>query len=363
MLTQEEKTQIVLDQIGFVSVPQNKISDLVKDDVNGGELFMILGTLVQEGKIAMTMGPKGPEFSRKWNQAIDEERKALSKELNSRFGEETIFYPRFDGYVANIEDNFVGDNYLDCLQSYGELSHEYVKWHRNPKSGVVYPPKMHALNSSSVLTCNILAGLGLDPRQIQYASEYQIIASEPLKDKPSELSDPKTFFEAIVSYTDSVDFIQTSFLESFYQPFRQSMWAYQFGDRYLFDNEEAISKWREFARYVNGVHFDSYQAFKSMLAVYNDILANEEDYKGKSINVLSINFNLGDESKYTNLKEFLVNHEKEGRKFEEVINNFLATLPLPEGTTLSYQYLTISDILDNLSDDVKEYVQSRYLGF
>ena len=363
MLTQEEKTQIVLDQIGFVAVPQNKINDLVKDDVNGAELFMILGTLAQEGKIVMSMGPKGPEFSRKWDSKIDEERKALSRELNSRFTEETIFYPRFDGYVANIEDNFVGENYKDCLESYGELSHEYVKWHRNNKTGVVYPPKMHALNSSSVLTCNILAGLGLDPRQVQYASEYQIIASEPLKDRPNELSDPKTFFEAIVSYTDSVDFIQTSFLESFYQPFRQSMWAYQFGDRYLFENEEAIEKWREFARYVNGVHFDSIQAFKTMLAVYSDILANEDDYKGKSINVLSINFNLSEDSKYESLKKFLVEHEKEGRKFEKKLNDFLVTLPLPEGTTLTYQYLTVSDILENLSDDVKEYITSRYLGF
>ncbi len=362
MLTQEEKVLKVLQQVPFVAASHNKIVDALKDEVSDQEVFLILSQLIAEGKVQMSMGPKGPEYSKKWNPAVDEERKLVSRELNKRFLENTIFYPRYEGYVANLEDNFCSD-YSDAFNAFGELDVEYVKWHRNAKTGNVYPPKMHALNSASVLTCNVLAGLGLDPSQVEYAVEFEVIAAEAMRDRPEEISAPKTLFDAIVNYSDAVEFVQTNFLEPFYQPFRQSMWAYQFGNRYLFDDENAIEMWRAFAKKANYVYFDGYAAFKTLVAVYSDILANQDDYKGKKVSVLNISWNLSNESEFKNLLEFQQEYDAEARRSEASFNEFLSELPLPEGTTLDYQYLTLEDVAENLSDDVKEYIKNRYLGF
>lgn len=363
MLTQEEKVLKVLQQVPFVAASHNKIVDALKGELTDQEIFLVIGQLVAEGKIQMTMGPKGPEYSRKWNAAIDEERKLVSRELNKRFDEQTIFYPRYEGYVANIQDNFLSVYYQDILSSYKEFDAEYVNWHRNAKSGVVYPPKLHALNSATVLACNVLTGLNLDPAQVEYGVEFEVIAAEPMRDRPEEISAPKTQFDAIVNYNDAVEFVQTNFLEPFYQPFRQSMWAYQYGNRYLFDNEEAIEMWREFAKKANYVFFDGYQALKTLVAVYSEVLANPADYQGKKVSVLNINWNLSNESAYTNLLEFQKEYIEEGRRAETAFNEFLSKLPLPEGITLDFQFLTLEDVSENLSDEAKEYITKRYLGF
>ena len=248
MLTQEEKVIKVLQQVPFVSAAHAKIVDAVKDELTDQDVYFILGQLISEGKIQMVTGKNGPEYCRKWNSAIDEERKLVSREFNKRFDEKTIFYPRYEGYVANLEDNFFSDDYAYVLQSFKEFDSEYGCWHRNVKTGIVYPPKLHALNSASVLTCNILSGLGLDAEQVEYGVEFEVIAAEPMRDRPEEISAPKAQFDAIINHADAVEFVQTNFLEQFYQPFRQSMWAYQFGNRYLFDNDEAIELFREFAK-------------------------------------------------------------------------------------------------------------------
>lgn len=362
MLTQEEKVLKVLQQVPFVAASHNKIVDALENEVSDQEAFLILSQLIAEGKVQMSMGPKGPEYSKKWNSAIDDERKLVSRELNKRFAENTIFYPRYEGYVANLEDNFCSD-YAETVNAYGELDSEYVKWHRNQKTGNVYPPKMHALNSANVLACNVLAGLGLDSSQVEYAVEFEVIAAEAMRDRPDEISAPKTLFDAIINYSDAVEFVQTNFLEPFYQPFRQSMWAYQFGNRYLFDNEQAIEMWRAFAKKANYVYFDGYATLKTMVAVYSDILANPDDYKGKKVSVLNINWNLSNESTFTNLLEFQKEYDAEGKRVEASFNEFLKDLPLPEGTVLDYQYLTLEDVTENLSEDVKAYIKNRYLGF
>lgn len=362
MLTQEEKVLKVLQQVPFVAASHNKIVDALENEVTDQEVFLILSQLIAEDKVQMSMGPKGPEYSKKWNPAVDEERKLVSRELNKRFAENSIFYPRYEGYVANIEDNFCCD-FEEAVNAFGELDSEYIKWHRNQKTGNVYPPKMHALNSANVLACNVLAGLGLDPAQVQYAAEFEVIAAEPMRDRPEEISAPKTLFDAIVNYSDAVEFVQTNFLEPFYQPFRQSMWAYQYGNRYLFDDEKAIEMWRSFAKKANYVYFDGYAVFKTMVAVYSDILANPDDYKGKKVSVLNINWNLSNESTYVNLLAFQKEYDAEGKRVEASFNEFLKDLPLPEGTTLDYQYLTLEDVAENLSDDVKTYIKNRYLGF
>ena len=49
--------------------------------------------------------------------------------------------------------------------------------------------------------------------------EFEVIAAEPMRDRPEEISAPKTQFDAIVNYADAVDFVQGNFLEHFYQPF------------------------------------------------------------------------------------------------------------------------------------------------
>lgn len=363
MLTQEEKNLMVLKQVPFVSVSQNKIADSLKGEISDNDLYLTLSSLVAEQKIQMVMGPKGPEYSRKWNSQIDEERKSLTKELNKRFDEKTIFYPRYEGYVANVEDNFFNGNYHELLAAFGELNSEYVKWHRNSKSGVVYPPKMQALNSSSVVSCNLLQGMDLDPNQVEYAVEFEVIAAEAMKDRPEEISAPKVQFDAIVNYEDSVEFVQTNFLEHFYQPFRQSMWAYQYGSRYLFEDEKAIELWRAFVKKSNYVFFDGNAAIKTMIAIYSDILANPEDYKGKNVRVLNVNWNMNPNSTYTALASFQEEYLKEGKKSEEELNELLALLPLPEGTKLEYQFLTLEEVASNLPEDAKNYIEKRYLNF
>ena len=138
MLTQEEKVLKVLQQIPFVAASYRKIVDALKDVLPAEEVYMVLGTLVAEGKINMAMNSKGdPEYSIKWNAQVDEERKLITREFNKRFAEKTIFLPRYEGYVANLEENFFGEGYSELLDSYKELSDEYVKWQRNKKTGVV----------------------------------------------------------------------------------------------------------------------------------------------------------------------------------------------------------------------------------
>jgi hypothetical protein len=51
------------------------------------------------------------------------------------------------------------------------------------------------------------------------------------------------------------------------------------------------------------------------------------------------------------------------KRVEAQFNEFLATLPLPEGTTLNYQYLTVEEVAEDLSENVKEYIKNRYVGF
>lgn len=364
MLTQEEKVLKVLQQIPFVAASYRKIVDALKDVLPAEEVYMALGTLVAEGKITMAMNAKGdPEYSIKWNPQVDEERKLITREFNKRFDEKTIFFPRYEGYVANLEDNFFGEEYNELLDAYKELDVEYAKWHRNVKTGVVYPPKMHSLSSASVLAYNVLAGLELDPSQVEYGVEFEVIAAEPMRDRPEEISAPKSEFNAIVNYADAIDFVQTDFLEHFYQPFRQSMWAYQFGDRYLFDNDEAVQLWRNFAKKANYVYFNGYDAFKALVAIYSDVLANPEAYQGKKVTLLNIGWNVSKESSFTALANFQASYDEEAKRAENQFNEFLAQLPLPEGTTLNYQYLTVEEVAENLTDDVKAYIKNRYVGF
>lgn len=364
MLTQEEKVLKVLQQIPFVAASYRKIVDALKDVLPAEEVYMVLGTLVADGKINMAMNSKGdPEYSIKWNPQIDEERKLITREFNKRFNEKTIFLPRYEGYVANLEENFFGEGYNELLDSYKELSDEYVKWHRNAKTGVVYPPKMHSLSSANVLAFNVLAGLELDPSQVEYGVEFEVIAAEPMRDRPEEISAPKAEFDAIVNYADAIDFVQADFLEHFYQPFRQSMWAYQFGNRYLFDNEEAVELWRAFAKKANYVYFNGYDVLKTLVAIYSDVLANPADYQGKKVTLLNIGWNVSKESNFKALASFQASYDEEAKRAEEQFNEFLSKLPLPEGTTLNYQYLTVEEVADNLSDAAKEYVKNRYVGF
>ena len=364
MLTQEEKVLKVLQQIPFVAASYRKIVDALKDVLPAEEVYMALSQLVTEGKISMAMNAKGdPEYSIKWNTQVDEERKLITREFNKRFNEKTIFFPRYEGYVANLEDNFFGEGYNELLDAYKELDLEYVKWHRNAKTGVVYPPKMHSLSSANVLAYNVLAGLELDPNQVEYGVEFEVIAAEPMRDRPEEISAPKALFDAIVNYADAVDFVQADFLEHFYQPFRQSMWAYQFGTRYLFDNDEAVELWKAFARKANYVYFNGYDVLKTLVAIYSDVFANPEDYQGKKVNLLNVAWNVSKDSNFKALANFQASYDEEARRAEVQFNEFLNTLPLPEGTTLSYQYLTVEEVADNLSEEVKEYVKNRYVGF
>lgn len=363
MLTQDEKVLKVLQQIPFVAASYRKIVDALKDELSAEEVYMVLGSLVSEGKINMVINSKGdPEYSIKWNAQVDEERKLIAREFNKRFAEKTIFLPRYEGYVANLQDNFCAD-YNEFVDSYKEFNEEYVMWHRNAKSGVVYPPKLNSLSSANVLAFNVLAGLELDPAQISYANEFEVIAAEPMRDRPDEINAPKAEFDAIVNYADAVDFVQANMLEHFFAPFRQSMWAYQSGTRYLFDDENAINLWRQFARKANYVYVDGYAVFKSLVAIYSDILAEPENYVGKKVTLLNVGFNVKADSEFKALASFQVAYDEEMKRAEAQFNEFLATLPLPEGTTLAYQYLTVEEVAEDLSENVKDYIKNRYVGF
>lgn len=363
MLTQDEKVLKVFQQIPFVAASYRKIVDALKDELSAEEVYLVLGSLVSEGKINMVINSKGdPEYSIKWNPQVDEERKLISREFNKRFDEKTIFFPRYEGYVANLQDNFCGD-YGEFLEAHKELNAEYAMWHRNAKSGVVYPPKLHSLSSANVLVFNVLAGLDLDPAQVSYANEFEVIAAEPMRDRPDEISAPKVQFDAIVNYADAIDFVQANYLEHFFAPFRQSMWAYQAGTRYLFDDENAINLWKAFSRKANYVYVDGYAILKSLVAIYSDVLAEPENYAGKKVTLLNIGFNVKTDSEFKALAEFQVAYDEEMKRVEAQFNEFLATLPLPEGTTLNYQYLTVEEVAEDLSDNVKEYIKNRYVGF
>lgn len=360
-MTNEEK---VLQQIPFIAVGFNKIYVALKDELDFQELGAILSQLVAAGKIQMTMSPKGdPEYSRLWNPAIDEEKKNLTHELNKRFAEGTIFYPRYDSYVANLGDNFINTEYEEVVASFAELNSEYALWHRNAKTNNTYPPKMHYLASSNVLAANIVAGLELAPEQVGYALEYEVIEAEPKKDKPNEMDAPKVLLDAILNYEDAVDYLQADMLEHFQKPYRQSMWAYQFGDRYMFDDADATAKWREFAKKANYVYFNGYDVMKTLIAVYTDILATPEDYKNKKVNVLNVYFGVKGEA-YPELSKFSAAFDEEAKCAEADFNALLETLPLPEGVTMSYQYLTVEDAAEAFENEEKKaYIKNRYLGF
>lgn len=363
MSDMNEKKVKVLQQVPFVSVTQVKLSEVLKGVVSDIELLQILNELVVEGVVEMNLGQRGPEFKRRWNSSIDEERKALSKELNSRFPSDTIFLPRYEGYVANATDNFLDGVCSDAFEAFGEFNDEYVRWHRNAKTNVLYPPKMYALNSSCVLTCNVLNGMRIDPSQVEYAVEFEVIAPEEMKDRPGEMSAPKAFFDCIVNYQDAVEFVQTNFLDAFFCPFRQSMWAYQFGSRYLFEDENAIEIWRDAARRAHFVFFDGYETLKTLIAMYSDILANPEDYQNKAVKLINMNWKTSVDTKYKAIGSFMQDYLEEGKKAEQFFNGILANLPLPEGTTLSFEFMTIEDILESLDEEAKAYITNRYLNF
>lgn len=363
MLTETQKKQKVLQQVPFNPVSQVKLAINLKEVVTDNELYLILSSLVAEGSIQMNMGQKGPEFYRNWNMEVENERKMINRDLLTRFND-TIFYPRFDTYVANVEDNFFGNVYPFALEGFAAISDDYIKWHKNARNqNTIYPPKMQAINSSNVLACNIIAGMNLDPAQVEYGVEFEVIAKEQLRDRPDEFSQPKASFDGIISYADGVEFVQTSFLEPFFKPFAPSIWAYAYGSRYLFEDETAIEIWRNFAKKANFVYFDGYQTMRSLIAIYSEVLANPEEYTGKAIKLLSINWNLNDGAKYPCIKDFLANYFEEGKEAETKFNELLKTLPLPEGTTMEFEFLSVEDTLDALTDDAKEYITNRYLNF
>ena len=356
-----QKVLKVFNEVPFVAVPQIRIAANIKKEINDQELFLILSSLVAEGKIQMSMGPKGPEYSRKWNTAIDEERKQLSKDLNKRFGENTIFYPRYDGYVANVFDNFIDQEYQVLFDAYQAISGEYVLWHKNAKTGVVYPPKMHNLNSANVLVYNVLKASKAE--NVKYAVELEVLEKEPLKDRPEEISAPKVLFDAVVETENSVEFIQGNFLEHYLSPFKQSLWAYQFGNRYLFSDEHTINTCREIAKNTNFVCVDGVNLLKELVAVCTEIHNNTEKYKGKKVVIKNLTFGVVAESEYKNLAEFQVQYDIEAKKLEGLINEELQYLPLPEGITLEYKYVKLEEALEALEEESKEYIVNRYLNF
>lgn len=356
-----QKVLMVFNEVPFVAVPQVRISANIKKDINDQELFLILSSLVAEGKIQMSMGPKGPEYSRKWNTAIDEERKQLSRDLNKRFNENTIFFPRYEGYVANVFDNFIDNEYQVLFDAYKELSTEYVLWHKNAKTGVVYPPKMHNLNSANVLVYNTLKAQNVNVTK--YAVELDVLQPEALKDRPEEISAPKVIFDAVVECENTVEFIQGNFLEHYLSPFKQSLWAYQFGNRYLFADEHTINTCREIAKNTNFVCFDGVNLIKELVAVCTEIHNNTESYKGKKVVIKNLGFGVAQESEYKNLAEYQAQYDIEAKKIEALINEELQYLPLPEGITLEYKYVKLEEVAETLEGSAKEYIVNRYLGF
>lgn len=361
-MEQSEKLQKVLELIPFTPTSQTKLSLSLKNEVSDTELFLILSNFVQDGKIKMTMGPKGPEYYREWDSSIDEERKKLSKEFNTRF-DDVIFFPRFDGYVANIEDNFIFDDWENALACFRDISSEYVLWHKNQKTGLVYPPKLNAINSSIVLSLNVTYGLGVDPSQVEYAANFEALAPEPMRDRPEEISAPVSLFDTVINYEDSIDYVQSTLLEQFYQPSRPGLWAFQYGDRFLFDNDEAIELIRSFAKKLNPVYFDVTELIKGIVAIYSDILASPEEYKDKKVSFFKICFDLGKESKYQLLAKYSALYNAEAKELEIKVNELLKSLPLPEGVSFEYQYLLLSEVVESLPEESREYFKKRYLNF
>ncbi|MBR2891190.1 MAG: hypothetical protein IKC22_02280 [Bacilli bacterium] len=361
MSVNQEKELRVFNEVPFVPASQLKIADNIKDEINDQELFLILSTLVQEGKIQMTMGPKGPEYSRKWNQAIDEERKQLSRVLNKRFEESVIFYPRYEGYVANVFDNFIDDEYSVLFDAYKELSPEYVLWHKNAKTGVVYPPKMHSLNSANVLVYNMLKAQ--NAQVSKYAVELDVLQAEALKDKPEEIVTPKVLFDAVVESDSTVEFVQGNFLEHYLSPFRQSLWAYQFGNRFLFEDDHTINAIREIAKHTNFVCVDGVNLIKEITAVCTEIFNNTESYKGKKVVIKNLTFCVKTDSEYQALAEYQAQYNAEAERLEKAVNEELQYLPLPEGITLEVKYARVCEEAEKLEGSKKEYIVNRYLGY
>ena len=361
MSVNQEKELRVFNEVPFVSASQLKIADNIKDEINDQELFLILSTLVQEGKIQMNMGPKGPEYSRKWNQAIDEERKQLSRVLNKRFGENVIFYPRYEGYVANVFDNFIDQEFCALFEAYKALSTEYVLWHKNAKTGVVYPPKMHSLNSANVLVYNMLKAAKANVTK--YAVELDVLQAEALKDKPEEIVTPKVLFDAVVETENTVEFVQGNFLEHFLSPFRQSLWAYQFGNRFLFEDEHTINAIRELAKHTNFVCVDGVNLLKELTAVCTEIYNNTENYKGKKVVIKNLTFCVKPDSEYQALAEYQAQYNAEAERLAAKFNEELQYLPLPEGISLEVKFAKVCEESEKLEPEAKEYIVNRYLGF
>lgn len=363
-LTQDEKQVLILNEIPFTSISFSKLCALLgnQDGITKDDILPLVNDLVIKKQIKMTMS-KEMEFSRNWNEAIDEERKDLSRALPTHFSNETIFYPRFDSYVANVEDNFYADCICPIKKAYSAISNEYFSWHRNKKTNVTYPPKMHALNSNAVLACNLTAGLVKEDSTVEYAKEMNLIKPEPLKDHPEELNDPKILFDSVISNENTSVFLQTRFLEPFYAPFRQSMWAYQYGQRYLFDDEDKAYPFRCFAKTTNYIFYDGYQTFKSILAIYNDIILNPDKYTNKKITLLQVSFNLSKESNYKNLLNFYNDYDEEARRCAGEFSALCENLVMPEGTTLEFKYASLEEATSICCDNVKDYLTKRYLGF
>ena len=357
-----DKKARVLELIPFSPTSQSKLSFALREEVNDTELFLVLSSLVQDGEVLMSMGVKGPEYYRKWNLEIDEERKRLSKELNTRFSE-VIFFPRFDGYVANVKDNFNFGEYNSILDNFLDVSEEYVLWHRNAKTGLIYPPKLNALSSSTVMSLNIVNSLGVNNENVIYGANYEVLVPEPMHDRPDEISAPRVLFDAIINYDDAVDYIQSTFLEQFYQPSKPGLWPFQYGDRFLFDNDEAKELIHEFSKTLNPIYFDATDLIKSITAIYSDILASPEEYLNKKVHLFKINFELEENTSFPLLYDYAKLYNAEGKDLELRINELLAKLPLPEGVSLEYQFLSLSEVVNTFEEDKKDYFIKRYFKF
>lgn len=363
MLNQEEKNLIVLQQIPFVAASYRKIIDALKDVLPAEDVFLALGTLVGEGKITMAISPKGdPEYSIKWNPQIDEERKLVTREFNKRLNENTIFYPRYESYVANLEENFIDGNYSSLIEAYGKLDTEYTKWHRNAKTNTAYPPKLHSLTAAGVLAYNVYKSLEEKGATYEYGVELDVISPEAMKDRPDEINAPKAVFNEVITTENEVTFVLADVLDHFHQQYRQNMWAYQFGTRYLFDNE-GVNIWRNFAKKANYVYFNGYDTFRAILAAYTAVVTNPEQYSCKNITIESLVWNVSKDSNFTSLANFQASHDEEAKRAEKDFNELLSELPLPENTTITYKYSTVEEKVETLNDNTKEYIRNRYIGF
>ena len=114
------------------------LNDLVDDAVKGKELLKNrLNINFAEGKnkldlvmtytsnYSLTMVPYVNTGLTANGPHISQIKSLITREFNKRFAEKTIFLPRYEGYVANLEENFFGEGYSELLDSYKELSDEY----------------------------------------------------------------------------------------------------------------------------------------------------------------------------------------------------------------------------------------------